>query len=91
MIQKECEDMGFTHVSRSDSKKNTMEASSSSKQRQSDQRESASGSNDTGHNQQSEESQDVITVDDEDGNETCQNRTMEKKITKTGKATLKFE
>ena len=78
IIQKECEDMGYTQVSRSDSKKNSMEASPSSQQRQSNHRESALGSNDTGHKQQSKESQDVITVDDEDGNTPCQNKTTEK-------------
>ena len=78
MIQNECEDIGFTHVYSSNSKKNSMEAPSSSQQRQSNHRESALGLNDTGHNQQRKESQDVITVHDEDGNETCQNKTTEK-------------
>ena len=38
-------------------------------------------SNDVGHNQQSKESQEVITVDDEDGSEICQNKIEENACT----------
>ena len=38
-------------------------------------------SNDVGHNKQSNESQKVITVDDEDGSEICQNKIEENACT----------
>ena len=45
-------------------------------------------SNDIGQNQQSKESQEVITVDDEDGSEICRNKIEENTCTHEEENTL---
>ena len=78
--------MGFIEVSRKNSRKNiNLNASSPSQKKTTESNHSESQvfaeSNDIGQNQQSKESQEVITVDDEDGSEICQNKTEEKACT----------
>ena len=81
IIQKEDEDMGFTEVSRKNNRKNINLNASSPSQKITESNHSESQvfaeSNDIGQNQQTKESQEVITVDDEDGSEICQNKIEE--------------
>ena len=78
IIQKEDEDMGFTEVSQKNSRKNINSNAPSPSQKTTESNHSESivfaESNDIGQNQQSKESQEVITVDDEDRSEICQNK-----------------
>ena len=85
IIQKEDEDMGFTEISRKNSRKNINLNASSLSQKTTESNHSESQvfaeSNDKGQNQQSKESQEVITVDDEDGSKICQNKMEENACT----------
>ena len=85
IIQKEDEDMGFTDVSRNNSRKNINLNASSQSKKTTESNHSESQvfveSNDIGQNQQSKESQEVITVDDEDRSKICQNKTEENACT----------
>ena len=85
IIQKEDEDMGLPEVSRKNSRKNINLNASSPSQKTTESNHSESQvfaeSNDIGQNQQSKESQEVITVDDEDRSEICQNKIEENACT----------
>ena len=85
IIQKEDEDMGFTEVSRKNRRKNINLNASSPSRNTTESNHSESRvfveSNDIAQNQQRKESQEVITVDDEDGSEICQNKREENACT----------
>ena len=70
--------MGFTEVSRKNNRKNINLNASSPSQTTTESNHSESQvfaeSSDIGQNQQIKESQEVITVDDEDGSKICQNK-----------------